>query len=88
VIAFGLEDPEMGRERVVVAAETSLSGERHRQLQQAIRTRLLEALSLTVDYILLVPPHTLPKTSSGKLQRARTRELFRSSQLGQPIDHP
>ena len=88
VIAFGLEDPDMGRERVVIAVETSLSGEHHRQLQQAIRTRLLEALSLTVDHILLVPPHTLPKTSSGKLQRARTRELFRSGKLGQPSDYP
>lgn len=85
VIAFGFDDPEIGSERVVIAVETKLTRERHRQLQQAIRTRLLDTLSLTVDHVLLVPPHTLPKTSSGKLQRARTRELFRSGKLGQPI---
>lgn len=88
VIAFGFEDAEIGRDRVVIAAETRLPGERHRQLQQAIRVRLLEALSLTVDHVVLVPPHTLPKTSSGKLQRARARELFRSGALGQPIEKP
>lgn len=86
VIAFGFEDPDIRRERVVIAAETSLSRDRHRQLQQAITARLQEALSLTVDQVVLVPPHTLPKTSSGKLQRARTRELFRSGALGQPIE--
>jgi fatty-acyl-CoA synthase len=82
VIAFGCEDSELGRERVVIVAETRLPEEQHRHLQQAIKTRLLEALSLTVDEVLLVPPHTLPKTSSGKLQRTRTRELFRSGELG------
>ena len=82
VVAFGFEDPEIGREQVIIAAETRLSVENHGQLQQAIRSRLLEVLSLAVDQVLLIPPHTLPKTSSGKLQRARTRELFRSGKLG------
>lgn len=82
IVAFGIEDAEIGRERVIIVAETRLSVEHHGQLQKAIRTQLLEALSLTVDQVLLIPPHTLPKTSSGKLQRARTRELFRSGMLG------
>lgn len=81
IVAFGFEDPEIGRERVIIVAETKLSVERHGQLQQAIRSRLLEALSLAVDQVLLIPPHTLPKTSSGKLQRARTRELYQSGKL-------
>jgi fatty-acyl-CoA synthase len=30
-----------------------------------------------------LPPGSLPKTSSGKLQRAKTVELYRSGELGQ-----
>jgi acyl-CoA synthetase (AMP-forming)/AMP-acid ligase II len=81
VMAFGLEDPADGREQVVIVAETRLPKERHPQLRHAIQTRILEGLSLKVDQVLLLPPHTLPKTSSGKLQRARTRDLFRSGKL-------
>lgn len=82
VVAFGFEDPTIGREHVIIVAETKLAVEHHGQLRQAIRTRLLETLSLAVDDVHLVPPRTLPKTSSGKLQRARTRDLFRSGKLG------
>lgn len=81
IVAFSFEDPDLGREQVIIVAETKLLVEHHAQLQQTIRSRLIEALSLKVDQVLLVPPHTLPKTTSGKLQRARTRELFRSGKL-------
>ena len=82
VVAFGIEDPKIGRERVIIVAETRLSVGHHRNFRQAIRARLLETLSLAVDQVVLVPPRTLPKTSSGRLQRARTRELFQSGKLG------
>jgi acyl-CoA synthetase (AMP-forming)/AMP-acid ligase II len=81
VIAFGLSDPELGRERVVVAAESALSGPDLAGLPHAVRARVLESLALRVDEVLLLAPGTLPKTSSGKLQRARARALFQSGAL-------
>ncbi|HKE15034.1 MAG TPA: fatty acyl-AMP ligase [Kofleriaceae bacterium] len=83
VIAFGLQDHELGRERVVVAAETKLPEADHARLARAVRARILEALALRVDEVLLLAPGSLPKTSSGKLQRPRAREMFRASTLGQ-----
>jgi acyl-CoA synthetase (AMP-forming)/AMP-acid ligase II len=83
VIAFGVSDAEIGRERVVVAAETKLAEADHASLARAVRARVLEALALRVDEVLLLPPGSLPKTSSGKLQRPRARDMFRASTLGQ-----
>src|SRR6266446_3501022 len=87
VVAFGLEEATMHRDRVVIAAETTLPSEHHEQLQTMIRARIHQGLTIMVDQVLLVPPRTLPKTSSGKLQRARTRELFQSGTLAQPSQH-
>jgi fatty-acyl-CoA synthase len=83
VVAFGLENPALNRDRVVIAAETTLPSAHYEQLQNMIRARIHQELPIMVDEVLLVPPHTLPKTSSGKLQRARARALFQSDQLAQ-----
>ena len=76
VVAFGRENPALGRDEVIVAAETKLPSERYEELQALIRGRLRQELVITVDEVHLVPPHTLPKTSSGKLQRSSARALF------------
>jgi fatty-acyl-CoA synthase len=88
VVAFGMEEPELGRERVVIAAEAKAPRRSHPEIVERIRARVLDGLSLAVDDVLVLPPHTLPKTSSGKLQRARTRELYRSGHLDRPAVSP
>ncbi|HKR50504.1 MAG TPA: fatty acyl-AMP ligase [Pseudonocardiaceae bacterium] len=45
-------------------------------VERDVRTRVNEELALTVDDVLVLPPGMLPKTSSGKVQRAKTRTLF------------
>lgn len=82
VVAFGLEDPEAGRERVVVAAEIRAPEEEAPGIRREVQAQILESLSLKVDEVLLLPPGSLPKTSSGKLQRTKTREMFLSTELG------
>jgi acyl-CoA synthetase (AMP-forming)/AMP-acid ligase II len=47
----------------------------------AIRTAILEGHDLRLSAIVLLPPRQLPKTTSGKIQRRRCRELFTSAQL-------
>jgi fatty-acyl-CoA synthase len=73
VIAFGVEGYK-GKESVVVVAEVradDLEAVRH-----AIHHRALDVTGLPPRDVMLVKPGTLPKTSSGKLQRAKCRELY------------
>ena len=73
VIAFGMEGYK-GKESVVVVAETR--GGDLDAIRAAIHHRTLEVCGLPPRDVLLVQPSTLPKTSSGKLQRAKCRELY------------
>jgi len=86
VIAFGARDPsgiERDRERVVVAFEMQYSDEADRAqgVAQEVRKAVQEGMGLTVDDVVPVAPGALPKTSSGKLQRAKTRELYEAGEL-------
>ena len=86
VIAFGARDPsgvERDRERVVVAFEAqdaSIAAE-PQALVQGVRKAVQEGMGLTLDDVVAVVPGALPKTSSGKLQRAKTRELYEGGAL-------
>jgi fatty-acyl-CoA synthase len=86
VVAFGARDPsgvERDRERVVVAFEVQ-EPERlgHASaLLASVRKAVQEGIGLTLDDALALPPGALPKTSSGKLQRAKTRELYETGEL-------
>ena len=82
VIAFGTMTGTGDRERVVVAFETSVMDEKARQaLVAKAREAIQQAVGLTVDDIVPLAPGVLPKTSSGKLQRGKTRELYESGEL-------
>jgi len=77
VIAFGVEGYK-GKESVVVVAEVR-AGEGAPPadaIRHAIHHRTLEVCGLPPRDVMLVRAGTLPKTSSGKLQRARCRELY------------
>lgn len=78
VIAFGM-DGYKGKESVVVVAE--VRADDLAEVTHHIHHRTLEVCGLPPRDVLLVKPGTLPKTSSGKLQRAKCRELYLSEQL-------
>ena len=48
----------------------------------SIRENVAEFHGISVGAILLVKPQSVPKTSSGKIQRRKTRELFLEGKLG------
>ena len=82
VIAFGTMKPHNDRERVIICFETGVSGEPALQtLKGEVRRAVQQAVGLTVDDVLPVGIGVLPKTSSGKLQRAKTRELYETGTL-------
>lgn len=82
VIAFGM-DGYKGKESVVVVAEvrtTDTSGDLD-VIRRTIHERTLQVCGLPPRDIMLVQPGTLPKTSSGKLQRSKCREEYLAEEL-------
>jgi fatty-acyl-CoA synthase len=78
VIAFGVEG-DRGRETLVVVAETKADD--RDAVRRHIHDRVKEVVGVPPRDIVLVAPGTLPKTSSGKLQRSLCRRRYHDGQL-------
>ena len=82
VAVFGSMDHASGTERVVVLAETR---QPDTALDEELKHRIYELavglIGAPVDDIVLAPPHTVPKTSSGKIQRHACRNEFLNNSL-------
>ena len=83
VAVFGVMDPGSGTERVVAIAEVrnadAIDAEALRVRINALGTDLLGA---PPDELVLAPPNSVLKTSSGKIRRAATRDLYLSGAIG------
>jgi 1-acyl-sn-glycerol-3-phosphate acyltransferase len=85
VAAFGVPDPAVGTERLVVVAETRARGGAERErLEAAVRDRVVGALGVPADVVVIAGPHSVLKTSSGKVRRSATRSAYLAGVLGQP----
>jgi len=78
VIAFGVEGRK-GKEALVVVAESRAGDDA--ALRREVADRVRDAVGLPPGEIVLVAPGTLPKTSSGKLQRSLCRTRFIGGEL-------
>lgn len=77
IVAFGLKDVGSGTEKLVVVAESRESEPARRSAITASITEEISAgLGLPPDRVELIPPGSIPKTSSGKLRREETRQLY------------
>lgn len=82
VVAFSTKGEDS--EQLVVVAETKAESSEERQaLIHAIKHRIHEALGIRARQVELLRPGALPKTSSGKVQRNRTKRLFEQGSLTQ-----
>ena len=85
VAAFAIDDAAEGGGRVVVLAECRLSdAEARADLRRRISAAVHQAAGIECD-IVLVAPHSLPYTSSGKLARARARAMYLAGEIA-PLD--
>ncbi|HET8644148.1 MAG TPA: AMP-binding protein, partial [Vicinamibacteria bacterium] len=83
VVAFGVSAPGLGTESLVVVAETrAAEGARREALVSAVIDRVSAAIGVPPDVVALVAPGAVPKTSSGKVRRAATREQYLRGALG------
>jgi len=83
VAVFPASDARAGTERLVILAETreSNAAERSRILAE-ISNLAVDLVGMPADDIVLAPPRTVLKTSSGKLRRAACRELYERGEIG------
>jgi fatty-acyl-CoA synthase len=78
VIAFG-QDGRNSKQHIVVVAETKL--EDTGDLAHRITHEVTADIGVPPRHVVLVAPGTIPKTSSGKLQRSACRQMFESGDL-------
>lgn len=78
VIAFGI-DGDRGRESLVVVAESKADD--LALVRKRVAERVREVVGVPAKDIVLVAPGTLPKTSSGKLQRSLCKRRYDDGQL-------
>lgn len=83
VAVFGVADRASGTERVIVLVETR---EADPAIRAALQARAHEVVTDTAgtppDEIVLAPPRTVPKTSSGKIRRSAAKEMYQSGHIG------
>jgi 1-acyl-sn-glycerol-3-phosphate acyltransferase len=77
VAVFGVPDPAGGTERLVVVAESRTGGAPTlARLRDAVQDTVVALLGEPPDDIAVSPERVVQKTSSGKVRRAATRELY------------
>jgi fatty-acyl-CoA synthase len=82
IAAFGTVDEASGTERLVVAAETRTTRpDELERIETAVIEKIDSVLGIPPDLVVLVRPHAIPKTSSGKIRRNETRRLYLSGEL-------
>jgi acyl-CoA synthetase (AMP-forming)/AMP-acid ligase II len=81
-VAFGVLDEAHGGELAVAVCETKVEEpERQHQLADRVCAQVLEVCGVKLAEVVLVPPGTIPRTSSGKRQRALCRDLYLAGEL-------
>jgi len=83
VAAFGVTQETQGTEGLVIVAETRARDPAARErLQTQVVETVAANLGVPPDEVVLVPPGAVPKTSSGKIRRAGTKDLYLRGELG------
>jgi acyl-CoA synthetase (AMP-forming)/AMP-acid ligase II len=88
--AVGVESDRTGTQRLHVVAEVrdeSAGGDVYREVTRDIVGRVHRARGHRPARVLLVRASTIPKTSSGKIQRSRLAQMIRSGELRDRIVH-
>lgn len=80
--AFAVANSETGTEDIVLVAETRETDKTARdRIVKEINAELLASLGVRADHVVLAPPKSIPKTSSGKVQRSAARQRYLDDRL-------
>ena len=84
IVAFGVKDEASGTEKLLVVAESRESDASKRAaIVAAVTEQISAGLGLPPDRVELIPPGSIPKTSSGKLRREETKQLYAAGKLSE-----
>ena len=82
VVVFGVNRVTDADEVVaVLEARASVAPE---DVVEQVRRRVRETAGLELDRVVITPPGTIPRTTSGKVRRAETRDRFEAGTLMAP----
>ncbi len=90
-VAFGVWDPELGTEQLIVVAEVKPAlFLRTARIERQVSEVLEREVGLSPSEVVLARPQSIETTSSGKLIRASARETFTRSGFQKPYSllHP
>jgi fatty-acyl-CoA synthase len=88
--AVGLDSERTGTQRLHVVAEVrseSAAEDEHRALVREIVNRVHTSRGHRPSRVLLVRTGTIPKTSSGKIQRSRLAQMIQTNELRDKVVH-
>ena len=84
IAVFGSPDPQTGTERLIVVAESRESRpDKREQILARINEIATDLAGGPPDTVVLAPPGTVLRTSSGKIRRSASRDLYERGQIGQ-----
>ena len=84
IVAFGVTDEAHGTEKLVVVAEARERDPARRAAIAAVVTeKVSQGLGLPPDRVEIIPLGSIPKTSSGKLRREETKNLYLAGTLSE-----
>jgi fatty-acyl-CoA synthase len=79
IVVFAIDHLDAADEVVaVLEARASAASD---DLEDQVRRRVRETAGLELDRVVLTPPGSIPRTTSGKVRRSETRERFRAGTL-------
>jgi 1-acyl-sn-glycerol-3-phosphate acyltransferase len=85
VAVFGSKSSESGTERLIILAETRKKDDQARaDIRTSINTAVTDLVGGPPDEVVLAPPNTVLKTSSGKIRRNASRDIFEHGLIGKP----
>ena len=83
VAVFGTKDSQSGTENLVVLAETRESDQQAlKTIRSSVNETVNDLVGLPPDEVVLAPPGSVLKTSSGKLRRAASKALYEEGRIG------
>ncbi|WP_165703858.1 thioester reductase domain-containing protein [Enhygromyxa salina] len=86
VVAFATEHDGLEEVVIIVEVRDGTPSDRYQAILSTAREVLADGFGVRPLDVLLVTPHTLPKTSSGKLRRSAAREAWLAGRL-EPLAH-
>ncbi len=85
VAAFGSKSSDSGTERLIILAETRKKDEEAlERIRKSINTIVTDLAGTPPDEVVLAPPNTVLKTSSGKIRRNASRDIYERKGIGKP----